>query len=274
MAGLSTRGGPADLPGLIGHRGAAAHAPENTLASIRRAHALGARWVEFDVKLTADGIPILMHDDRLERTTDGRGRVRDRTWEQIRALDAGGWFSPSFAGERVPTLEDALRLCADLGLGINVEIKPCRGRAAKTTEAVLDMLRRHWPSGLPVPLLSSFDHRCLERAAALAPEVPRGYLCGRLPRNWRLELDRYGCATVNLDHRWIDGRRLALLRAAQVPVLLYTVNDAARARALLAAGATTVFSDRVADVLAALSASKSPGQAGAYTSLAKESRRQ
>jgi glycerophosphoryl diester phosphodiesterase len=79
---------------------------------------------------------------------------------------------------------------------------------------------------------------------------------------------------VNLDHRWIDGRRLALLRAAQVPVLLYTVNDAARARALLAAGATAVFSDRVADVLAALPASKSPGQAGARTSLAKESGRQ
>jgi glycerophosphoryl diester phosphodiesterase len=268
MAGSPTPGVAAGLPALIGHRGAAAHAPENTLASIRKAHELGARWVEFDVKLTADGVPILMHDDRLERTTDGRGRVRDWAWERILTLDAGGWFSPSFVGEHVPRLEDALRLCADLGLGINVEIKPCRGRAAETTEAALGVLRRHWPGDLPVPLVSSFEHPCLELARALAPELPRGYLCGRLPRHWQLEVDRYGCATVNLDHRWIDRRRLGLLRAAQVPVLLYTVNDPARARDLVAAGATAVFSDRVADVLAALSTSKSPGQAGADTSLA------
>jgi glycerophosphoryl diester phosphodiesterase len=249
----------ADLPGVIGHRGAAAHAPENTLASILKAHELGARWVEFDVKLTADGIPILMHDDRLERTTNGRGRVRDRPLAQIHTLDAGGWFSPAFKGERVPTLEEALHLCARLSLGINVEIKPCRGRADETTEAALGALRGHWPKGLPLPLVSSFEHRCLALAGAIAPELPRGYLCGRLPRGWRLEIDRYGCATVNLDHRWISRRGLGLLRAAGVPVLLYTVNDPSRARALLAAGATAVFSDRVADVLTAVGASKSPG---------------
>lgn len=249
-AGAGSAG--ADLPDVIGHRGAAAHAPENTLASIREAQELGARWVEFDVKLTADGMPILMHDDRLERTTNGRGLVRDRSLDQIRTLDAGAWFSPAFKGERVPTLEEALHLCAGLGLGMNVEIKPCRGRAVETTTATLGVLRRHWPEGLPLPLISSFEHRCLALAGEIAPELPRGYLCGRLPRDWRLEIERYGCATVNLDHRWISRRALGLLRAAGVPVLLYTVNDAGRARALLAAGATAVFSDRVADLLAAL----------------------
>lgn len=234
-----------DLPQVIGHRGAAAHAPENTLASIRAARELGASWVEFDVKLTREGIPILMHDDRLERTTDGRGRVRDRTLAGIRRLDAGVRFGSAFAGERVPTLEEALELCGGLGLGINVEIKPCPGRAVATTRAALEVLRERWPSERPAPLISSFTHECLALALELAPELPRGYLCGRVPRDWRLELERYACASLHADHRRIGLRRLALLRADDVRVLLYTVNDAARARTLLAAGAAAVFTDRV-----------------------------
>ena len=115
------------LPRVIGHRGAAAAAPENTLVSLQKAKELGASWVEFDVKLTRDGVPILMHDERLERTTDGRGEVALTTLNDLQKLDAGGWFGPAFRGEPVPTLEAALALCAELGLGINVEIKPVRG---------------------------------------------------------------------------------------------------------------------------------------------------
>ena len=105
------------IPRLIGHRGAAAAAPENTLASLRKAKELGASWVEFDVKLTRDGCPVLIHDERLERTTSGRGEVALTTLEELQKLDAGGWFAPAFRGERVPTLEAALALCAELGLG-------------------------------------------------------------------------------------------------------------------------------------------------------------
>ena len=107
------RGGRSSLPGLqpvIGHRGAAARAPENTLAGLRRARELGAAWVEFDVMLTADRVPVLIHDETLERTTTGRGEVARHTAAEIRALDAGGWFAPEFAGERVPTLAEAVAL--------------------------------------------------------------------------------------------------------------------------------------------------------------------
>ena len=107
----------ADLPVVIGHRGAAAHAPENTLASIRSAAALGASWVEFDVKLTADGRCIVFHDDALDRTTDGRGAVSTATHDEINRLDAGAWFAPAFAGERVPSLAAALGLIIGLRLG-------------------------------------------------------------------------------------------------------------------------------------------------------------
>lgn len=240
------------LPRVIGHRGAAAAAPENTLASIRRAHEHGATWVEFDVKLTADGVPILMHDDRLERTTDGRGEIARRTYVQIRALDAGGWFGPAFRGEPVPTFEEALRLCAELGLGINVEIKPCPGRAVETTRTAVEILRAHWPDHPGMLLISSFQHECLSVTRDLAPDWPRGYLTGGLPAHWRAELARYGCATLHADHRRLRRGQIAEVKGAGIPLLLYTVNDPGRAARLLAAGATALFTDRVAEVLAAV----------------------
>src|SRR5580704_12278143 len=91
------------LPPVIGHRGAAAQAPENTLAGFRAARALGCAWVEFDVRLTVDGVPVVCHDDKLDRTSNGRGRISKLPLAAIRMLDAGSWFGPAFAGERIPT---------------------------------------------------------------------------------------------------------------------------------------------------------------------------
>lgn len=240
------------LPRVIGHRGAAAVAPENTLAGVRKARELGATWVEFDVKLTRDGCPVVLHDDRLDRTTNGRGPVAKATLEELRKLDAGGWFGPAFRGEPVPTFEAMLTLCLELGLGINVEIKPCPGREAETARAVVETLRAMWPPAAPPPLVSSFKPACLAVARDLAPEIPRGYLAGALPRDWRARLDAYACQTLHLDQRRVGARDREAVLTAGVPLLLYTVNDPAQARAQLAAGVAAVFTDRVAEVLAAL----------------------
>ena len=110
------------MPKVCGHRGAAGHAPENTLASIKKAASLGVRWVEFDTKLTADGVAVLFHDDDLGRTTDGAGLMAETSLADVRCLDAGSWFGEEFQGEGVPTLEDAIRELSALGLGANVEI--------------------------------------------------------------------------------------------------------------------------------------------------------
>ncbi len=238
------------LPGLIGHRGAAATAPENTLVSLKRAHQEGATWVEFDVKLTADAVPILMHDDRLGRTTNGRGKVAKISSEDLAMLDAGSWFGPEFAGERVPTLRAALELCADLGMGINIELKPCRGRALETARAASNLVDEIWPDKLPQPLFSSFDRPSLEALKAMNPDAPIGFLCTRVPRNWRDVIARLGCSTINVSNRWIRQKHIEAARAEGVPVLIYTVNDPARAKKLLDAGVTSVFTDNVEDVAA------------------------
>jgi glycerophosphoryl diester phosphodiesterase len=244
-------GAPLRLPRVIGHRGAAGAAPENTLAGIRKAKELGASWIEFDVKLTSDGHAILFHDDRLERTTDGRGPVAATTLAAIRRLDAGSWFGPAFRGEPVPTFDEALMLCVELGLGINIEIKPCRHREAETAGVAMAALRRGWPRHMPVPVVSSFAPACLRVARELAPELPRGYLAGRLPRRWQALLAEYGCATLHLDQRWLGGPQRAAVTAAGVPLVLYTVNDGERARRHLARGVTSVITDHIELVLRA-----------------------
>jgi glycerophosphoryl diester phosphodiesterase len=242
------------LPCVIGHRGAAGAAPENTLAGIRKARELGATWIEFDVKLTRDAHAILFHDDRLERTTDGCGAVAVTSLAEIRRLDAGSWFGAAFRGEPVPTFEEALAACAELGLGINVEIKPCPGREVETAQVTMATLCEAWPREMPPPLVSSFAPACLRVARELAPELPRGYLAGTLPRRWRELMVEYDCAAMHLNHRRLAPWQRATILAAGVPVVLYTVNDGARARRLLAAGVTAVITDRVDLVLRCIEA--------------------
>jgi glycerophosphoryl diester phosphodiesterase len=231
-----------NLPPVIGHRGAAAHAPENTLAGFRTAKALGCAWAEFDVHLTGDDALVVCHDDHLDRTTAGHGRISRLPLAAIRRFDAGSWFAPRFAGERVPTLDEALLLCRELDLGANVEIKAERGRATATAAAVARCLDR-LAGGLPPVLVSSFLADAVAAAAALAPAIPRGMLWRRLPRAWRRVAEQFGCATIHCGEVGLIERHAVEVCDAGYPLLAYTVNDPARARQLFDWGVASVFSD-------------------------------
>jgi glycerophosphoryl diester phosphodiesterase len=245
------------LPPVIGHRGAAAHAPENTLAGFRTARTLGCTWIEFDVRLTADGAPIVCHDDRLDRTTNLRGRISRLPLSEIRCADAGGWFGDDFAGEPVPTLGEALIACRDRGLGANVEIKADRGYGPAAAAAVVAAFDR-LAGRLPPLLLSSFLRDALAEAAVLAPSVPRGMLFRKIPRNWRKIAGQLGCATIHAGQDALSAPLVAEIRAHGYPLLAYTVNDAARALQLLDWGVTSVFSD-APDIIVAALAMDMPG---------------
>ena len=238
-----------DIPQIIGHRGACAYAPENTLASIRKAAAQGARWVEFDVRLTREGDLVLMHDEDVKRTTNGKGRVLDLAPAELGALDAGAWFGGAFVGERVPTLAETIALLAELGLGANIEIKTGKPEARATSVALARILEAHWRAAAP-PLISSFEVEALEGMQAAAPRWPRGLLLLELKGDWRGQLERLGAATLNIDHKPLDAGKVAIARQAGRPVLCYTVNDPARARQLFAWGVAAVFTDRPDALLA------------------------
>jgi glycerophosphoryl diester phosphodiesterase len=230
------------LPPVIGHRGAAAYAPENTLAGLRRAKALRCAWVEFDVRLTRDGALVLCHDPLLDRTTNGSGSVSAASLAAIRELDAGSWFDPSFAGERMPTLEEGLSLAAQLDLGANIEIKADRGREYATAAAVAAAIQR-LPGRGPALLVSSFLLSALTALREIAPEILRGVLFRLIPRNWAELALRLGCTMIGADHRRLRQRRIAAIRTAGYQVAAFTVNDPMRAQLLFDWGVSSVFSD-------------------------------
>jgi len=231
------------LPPVIGHRGAAAFAPENTLAGFRHAQALGCRWIEFDVRLTADREPVVLHDNRLERTTDGRGSVSRLSLATIRRHDAGSWFDPSFAGELVPRLQEVVTLLAELALGANVELKAARGKEAATGALVADLLARTWPADRADLLISSFHRGALAAARDRAPRIARGILFRGIPKNWRAVAAALGSATIHADQRRLHRDVVSEIRRAGYPLLAYTVNDPERAKTLFDWGVTSIFSD-------------------------------
>ena len=237
------------LPRVIGHRGAAAVAPENTLAGIRAAADAGAAWVEFDVRNTADDVCVLLHDDTLNRTTGDRRKIAKVTAAELAGLDAGRWFSPKFAGERLPTLDQAIGELGRLGLGANIEIKPDPRRADRVAASVIQALRENPAAGDVPVLISSLDERMLEAVRRLDQDVPIGLLLRRRRRNWRSIADGLGCATLHCRQSWLGPRDVDRYVEAGFAVAVFTVNDRAQADALFQMGVSAVFTDCPADLL-------------------------
>ena len=226
------------IPCVIGHRGAAMDAPENTLASIREAHRQGAKMIEFDVKLTGGPTPelIIFHDDTLDLTTNGHGLVRDVDYPTLAKLDA-------WRGETIPLLRDAIALLAALELDANIEIKPCPGREVETATATIKLLQQHWPANKPWPILSSFQVPCLEICRDLWPACPRGYLIDRRPDDWRDIARDLGATTLHVGHRHETATSMADYINFNLPVLVYTVNDPSLADQLTRQGVAAIFTD-------------------------------
>jgi len=240
-----------NLPKVIGHRGAALSAPENTLESFREAAAQGAKWVEFDVGLTKDSQILVMHDDTLDRTTDGKGPAHAQTMTELKKLDAGFWFGAKFTGAKLPTLAETVALLTELDMMCNVEIKGS-SRNAETTKAVMAELRRTWPASKPKPLISSFELECLRAAHAEAPEFPRGLLIGGRPVDWLAQARGIAASTINIDNDHATQPWMAELKQPGYGVLVWTVNAPERAARLIEWGADGVFTDAPGAVLARL----------------------
>ena len=232
------------LPRVFAHRCGGSLAPENTLSGLRVAAAMGLRAVEFDVMLSAGGSPWLIHDETLERTTSGAGRVCDTSDAVLQRLDAGSHQHRAFAGEPLPTFAAAAALCRELGLLANVEIKPATGFEAITGEVVARQLLELW-QGAPLPLVSSFSEVALAAARRVSPQLPIGQLWVRPPADWLQRLAALDGFSVHCAAGEVDDELLTVAAAAGVPVLCWTVNQRALADDLWARGVSSVFSDRI-----------------------------
>ena len=232
-------------PARVAHRGAGRRAPENTLAAIRVGMAHGYRMFEFDVKLGADGSLFLLHDDRLDRTTDGRGPVAGRDWQALAGLDAGSWHSRAFAGEPIPRFEWVERLLRANRLRADVEIKPIPGTEAETGAAVAAHCARAWAGEAVPPLLTSFADTALAAARRTAPALPRGLLIHQRTDDWLDRARVLDCAAVGFNEILVDSAVVAAAHAARLRVLVYTVNRLARVRSLERIGVDCIITDAV-----------------------------
>jgi glycerophosphoryl diester phosphodiesterase len=220
---------------VIAHRGASAYAPENTLAAFRKAKELGAQWIECDVQLTKDGQPVIFHDSTLDRTTNGSGRLRWKTWESISHLDAGN-------GERIPTLEELLECVQRLSLSLHLEIKPSFGRVRETTDKVMNILKQAPLDSMELRI-SSFSRAMLRAVRKLNSTVPLGMAMDRWNPFWKRSADRLSCVSIHCDKNILTPKRVREIKNTGRQVLAYTVNDRAEAEALFDMGVDGVFSN-------------------------------
>jgi glycerophosphoryl diester phosphodiesterase len=232
-----------DAPLIIAHRGANVDAPENTLIAIELAAQQGATWIEVDLHLTADRKIIVIHDETLNRTTDGRGRVLDKCLAELQQLDAGSWFANEFVGERLPTLEQLIKVLDHFKLNVNLEIKADSGMEGETSDVTAKILQQHWPANKPLPLVSSFSILALETMQQVAPHLPRALLLEKWMTDSAALAKKLDCVSVNLSRRYVDAASIDSIKALNKKIMIYTVNQPTQARELFAMGVDAIFTD-------------------------------
>ena len=232
-------------PLWIAHRGAGKLAPENTLAAFRLGAAHGYRGFECDVKLSRDGVPFLLHDATLDRTTPLRGLAAERDWSELSRLDAGGWHSRAYAGEPPASLETVARFVQCNAFALNIEIKPTPGQEHHTGEAVGTAVRQLWQGQPTWPLFSSFRPEALQGAKEAAPEVPRALLLDKLWAGWEAVANALDCVAVVTNYNVMSPALLQQLHSAGRRGLVYTVNDPATVAWLLTMGIDGIITDAV-----------------------------
>jgi len=234
---------PEIIPPLIAHRGASRMAPENTLAAFRMAKVSGAKWVEFDVMLSADDEPMVFHDETLERTTFEIGKFSAYPRVHLAELDAGSWFDPVFRNEKITHLVQVLDLLHHYQLGANIEIKPVKGHEAKTAEIVLQtVLAARKRYILPV-FFSSFSIATLHALRALSSSAPIALLLDKLHDGWQLLFEQLRCISLNVSDSLLTEETMANLKSFGHKIFVWTVNDPLRAIQLFDWGVDAIFSD-------------------------------
>jgi len=245
---------PWPYPRIFAHRGGGALAPENTLAAIRVGQSLGYRAHEIDVKLSKDGVSLLLHDPTLERTTNGSGRAADLDWAALGKLDAGAWHSEAFRGERLATFAEATRLMRSAGTMANVEIKPTPGFEVVTARQVAAEAADLWRGAEAPPLISSFSFDAMKVAKEVAPHLPRAWLASQVTEDDFGRLEALEAVSIHTNHRKLVPGHVPRLKAAGYRVLVYTVNDVETAKRLFDLGIDGLFTDNLREFAAAFPA--------------------
>jgi glycerophosphoryl diester phosphodiesterase len=242
---MATASKPWPLPLWIAHRGAGKLAPENTLAAFRVGASYGYRAFECDVKLSQDGVPFLLHDDTLDRTSDAKDVAGQKPWTELSQVDAGTWHSKNFSGEPLANLAAIAHYVQNNDFALNLEIKPTTGVELATGQAVGTACLGLWKSKSRALLFSSFKPEALRGAKQTAAEIPRALLLDKLWPGWWDVAQDLGCVAVVTNYKLMDAALVAQLHEASLRAVCYTVNDPSEAQRLLQLGIDGMITDAV-----------------------------
>lgn len=231
-------------PLIIGHRGASGYAPENTLASFLKAYELGIKWIECDVMLAdACSETIIIHDSRLDRTTNLQLEVCDLNLDQLLSIDAGSWFHPQFVNEKIPTLKQTMDFLQQHAMSAVLELKPYPGQDEKTAKVAIEILKNQYAQQLDQIVISSFSVISLAEARVLLPEQYLGFTISSWDVDWRIMLQEIGFQSLHVDQQILTPERVQEIKQYGLDVFSYTVNTPQRAQELFTMGVDAIFSD-------------------------------
>ncbi len=229
---------------LIAHRGASAYAPENTLSAFVEAALRDAKWVEFDVMQAASGELMIFHDETLHRTTNGKGYLTQAPYSYLCSLDAGSWFSPRFAGERIPTLSQVLDFLVSMQLSANIEIKASAGQDEALIRSLLKAITPFSKAKSTNFLFSSFSVPTLMTLRRLSKTAPIGLLMDTWLPDWQHLCKQLACTSLHVAWDMLTPDRAKKVKEEGLSLLCYTVNEVRQAEELLSWGVDAVFSDK------------------------------
>ncbi|WP_130859851.1 glycerophosphodiester phosphodiesterase [Gracilibacillus phocaeensis] len=226
---------------IYAHRGASKQAPENTMPAFDLAYQQGADGIETDVQLTKDNIPVLIHDEKLQRTTNGKGYIKDKTYQELKQLDAGSWKNPFYQGTTIPTLDDLLKWNQDKHLALNIELKNNVFAYQGIERVVYNKLADY--QMLEKSVISSFNHRSIQHISESQQSIDYSLLSGKKAK----DLISYGthiqAAGIHIRYRLLSGPLIKLAQANQLYVAVYTVNMPATIKRAIRLGCHAIFTD-------------------------------
>ncbi|MBI28559.1 MAG: Glycerophosphoryl diester phosphodiesterase [Alphaproteobacteria bacterium MarineAlpha5_Bin11] len=237
------------LPKIIGHRGAKSLAPENTLSGIYAAVLHKTKFIEIDVKISKDKIPVLLHDDTIDRTSDGWGKCSDLNFSELSKFDYGSWFDESFVDEKILSLKECLEYINRKKIGLNIELKLNKGREKEGINSIKKLFKRKKIT--TDYFFSSFNIVSLDHISKIFPNIPRGILVDKSTKKQFSSLEdlinicnKYNCFSIGIDSKIIDKNMVDYLKKRKLLVNVFTINKLDDANELFSWGVNSIFTDR------------------------------
>lgn len=226
---------------IIAHRGASAHAPENTMHAFKKAQELHANGIETDIHLTKDDIPVLMHDEKINRTSNGKGFIRNYTYEQLLQFDLGSWFSSSFAHTKIVTLDEFLSWMQETKLQAHIELKNNKIDYPRIEEIVYNCIQTH--SMGERAIISSFNYESTQRFKALSSTIEVAYLTSKMNREKRSKLQAAQIDALHIKYSLLRKKMIHWSTQKQLPLRIFTVNTIAHIMHCFDAGVEGIYTD-------------------------------